>query len=52
VNPVVVEAQQLVEREPVAALRGGNQGGVIEVAGNASSVSNTPRTSRDVGAQM
>jgi hypothetical protein len=38
VDPVVVPTQQLIEREPIAALRGGDQGGVIEVARNAASV--------------
>ena len=40
--------QQLVEREPVAALRGGDQGGVIEVARNAASVTNPVRALQDL----
>ena len=47
-DAVVVGAEQLVEREAIAALRGGNQGGVIEVAGDALSVTNSTRASGDV----
>jgi CTP synthase (UTP-ammonia lyase) len=47
-DPVVVATQQLIERETIAALCGGDQGGVIELARNASSVTNVPEASRDV----
>jgi hypothetical protein len=43
VDAVVVPTQQLVERELIPALGGGEQGGVIEVAGNDSSVPNEPQ---------
>lgn len=42
-DAVVVATQQLVERELIAALRGGDQGGVIEAAWNESSVPNELR---------
>jgi hypothetical protein len=48
VDPVVVAAQQLIERETIAALCGGDQGGVIELARNAASVTNGSETPRDV----
>ena len=48
VDPVVVTAQQLIERETITALCGGDQGGVIELARNAASVTNGSEASRDV----
>ena len=42
-DAVVVATQQLVERELIAALRGGDQGGVIEAAWNELSVPNELR---------
>jgi hypothetical protein len=48
VDPVVVATQQLIERETIAALCGGDQGGVVELARNATSVTNGSETPRDV----
>jgi hypothetical protein len=47
VDPVVVATQQLIERETIAALCGGDQGGVVELARNAASVTNGSETPRD-----
>ena len=44
VDAVVVATQQLVERELIAALSGGDQSSVVEVAGNERSVPNGPWT--------